>query len=92
MNFPDIKFEKPSEEQVKHWLVLLFCPFILLYDKTGRDKTGHILIGAFILDAIVFVIRLLTKWQVSFLCVFIHLALNLWAWLTFAMAKLSERK
>lgn len=87
MKIPEIKFEKPTKEKIKHWLVLIFVPFILLIDKTGKDKTGHILTGVFAAIALIFLFGLIFNGTANVLCLIGYIAINVWGWLMYIMSK-----
>ena len=84
---PEIKFEKPTKEKVKHWLILIFVPFLLLIDKTGKDKSGHILTGIFALIVLIFLGGLIFSGKANFICIIGWIALNVWGWMMYIMEK-----
>lgn len=78
--------KKPLSDKVKHYLILIFLPFLLLFDKTGKDKTGHILTGIFAVCFIIFLITLIMG-KANVICVFGIIAIDAWGWLMYIISK-----
>lgn len=74
--------------RIKYWLILIVIPSVLLIDKGGKDKTGHILTGIYIFALLVFLGCLLVTGMANIICIFGFIAVNAWAWIMY----LSERK
>lgn len=69
--------------RIKYWLMLIVIPSVLLIDKDGKDKTGHILTGIYVFALLVFLGCLLVTGMANIICIFELIAVNAWAWIMY---------
>lgn len=72
-------------EKIKHILLLIFLPSMLMIDKTMEDKSGHILTGIIAGAFIVFLISFIVTFRANFVCVVCWFAVNVWCWVNMWM-------
>lgn len=69
--------------RIKYWLILIVIPSVLLIDKGGKDKTGHILTGIYVFALLVFLGFLLVTGMANIICIFGLIAVNAWSWIMY---------
>ena len=69
--------------RIKYWLILIVIPSVLLIDKDGKDKTGHILTGIYVFALLVFLGFLLVTGMANIICIFGLIAVNAWSWIMY---------
>ena len=69
--------------RIKYWLILIVIPSVLLIDKCGKDKTGHILTGIYVFALLVFLGFLLVTGMANIICIFGLIAVNAWSWIMY---------
>lgn len=69
--------------RIKYWLILIVIPSVLLIDRGGKDKTGHILTGIYVFALLVFLGFLLVTGMANIICIFGLIAVNAWSWIMY---------
>ena len=76
-----------TSDAVKHYLLLIFIPSVLLIDKKGKDKTGHILTGLFAVCVAIFLISLIASGKANAVCLLGIVAIDAWGWLMYLISR-----